>query len=246
MKKNGKPAAAYSSDLAYIHDVGFGDFARGAARGLLALLRRAGICDGLVVDLGCGSGIWARELLRTGYQVLGVDISPATTSLARKNAPSARFVTASFLNVKLPTSVAVTALGECFNYAFDQSNGLRALQKLFRKVHHALVPGGMFVFDVAVPQNAPANRRAFVEGEGWAVLAETRQDGATLVRTITSFRKTGKLYRRTQEVHRLRLYKANVLTKALRHQGFEVKIARSYGRYKVRPDMVVVIARKRR
>jgi SAM-dependent methyltransferase len=246
MKKSRKPAAVYSSDLAYIHDVGFGDFARDAAGGLLALLRRAGISDGLVVDLGCGSGIWARELLRAGYQVLGVDISPAMTSLARKNAPSARFVTASFLDVKLPACVAVTAVGECFNYAFDQSNGLRRLQQLFRKVHDALMPGGMFVFDVAVPQEAPTNRRTFREGEGWAVLAESTQNGATLVRTITSFRLTSTLYRRTREIHRLRLYKEKTLANALRRAEFEVQIARGYGQFKVRPDMVVVIARKRR
>ena len=103
MKKTRRTATAYSSDLAYIHDVGFGDFARSAAQGLLSLLRRSGIRDGLVVDLGCGSGIWARELLRAGYQVLGVDISPAMTALARKNASGAKFVTGSFLDVKLPT-----------------------------------------------------------------------------------------------------------------------------------------------
>src|SRR5262245_34869396 len=69
--------AAYREDLAYIHDVGHGDFARDAAPGLLALLRRQGIREGLVVDLGCGSGIWAEILVREGYRVLGIDLSPA-------------------------------------------------------------------------------------------------------------------------------------------------------------------------
>src|SRR5689334_5247848 len=70
------PADAYQDDLAYIHDAGFGGFARGSAPGLLTLFRRNGITGGLVVDLGCGSGIWANELAGSGYQVLGVDISP--------------------------------------------------------------------------------------------------------------------------------------------------------------------------
>ena len=52
----------YGEDLAYIHDVGFGDFALGAAPGMLEILRRSGIRGALVVDLGCGSGLWAREL----------------------------------------------------------------------------------------------------------------------------------------------------------------------------------------
>jgi len=47
---------AYDEDLAYVHDVGFGDFARSVAPGVLEILRRSGITGGLVVDLGCGSG----------------------------------------------------------------------------------------------------------------------------------------------------------------------------------------------
>ena len=56
------PASAYQQDLAYIHDVGYGDFARNSAPQLLELLAQAGVDEGLVVDLGCGSGIWAAAL----------------------------------------------------------------------------------------------------------------------------------------------------------------------------------------
>ncbi len=48
-----------------------GDFAKTAASGVLGMLRDKGIAAGLVVDLGCGTGIWARELIRAGYSVLG-------------------------------------------------------------------------------------------------------------------------------------------------------------------------------
>jgi 2-polyprenyl-3-methyl-5-hydroxy-6-metoxy-1,4-benzoquinol methylase len=65
----------YEADLAYIHDTGFGEFARNSAPYLLNLFRRNGITEGRVVDLGCGSGIWARELTDSGYQVVGVDLS---------------------------------------------------------------------------------------------------------------------------------------------------------------------------
>jgi hypothetical protein len=50
----------YGADLAFIYDVGFGGHARRAAPTLLAILHQSGISAGLVVDLGCGSGIWAR------------------------------------------------------------------------------------------------------------------------------------------------------------------------------------------
>ena len=42
----------YPDDLAYVHDTGHGDFARGAAPALLGMLRRAGIVRGPVVDSG--------------------------------------------------------------------------------------------------------------------------------------------------------------------------------------------------
>jgi hypothetical protein len=50
----------YKDDLAYIHHTAFGAFARDAAPGLLEKLRGAGIVDGLVVDLACGSGMSSR------------------------------------------------------------------------------------------------------------------------------------------------------------------------------------------
>jgi SAM-dependent methyltransferase len=45
--------------------------------GILEILDRNGIHDGLIVDLGCGSGLWARGLVDAGYRVLGIDISEA-------------------------------------------------------------------------------------------------------------------------------------------------------------------------
>jgi len=64
--------AGYQEDLAYIHDVGFGTFSSESAPALLEILHQKGINKGLVVDLGCGSGIWAKALTQAGYDVLGV------------------------------------------------------------------------------------------------------------------------------------------------------------------------------
>jgi SAM-dependent methyltransferase len=234
----------YQSDLAYIHDAGFGDFARKAAPGLLAVLRRAGIRSGLVVDLGCGSGIWAAELTRRGCDVLGIDISQPMIQLARKRAPDANFVVASFLKAKLPACDCVTAIGEVLNYTFDRRNSRRELTRFFRRVHEALRPGGVFIFDVAEPGRAL--RRAHAEGKDWAILFEAEAGRNYLIRRMTTFRQVEKLYRRSQETHRLRLYRSSDIAAELRRAGFAVRVLRAYGRMTLPSANAAFVATKRR
>src|SRR5262245_66492478 len=82
-------------------------------------LQNAGFSRGTVVDLGCGSGILAEHLSRDGYNVIGVDISESMITIARQRAPQAQFFVESFTAAEIPPCVAVTAIGEIFNYAFD-------------------------------------------------------------------------------------------------------------------------------
>ena len=104
-----------------MHDSGHGDFARDAAPGLLALLHAAGVRDGLVADLGCGSGVWAAALLDAGYDVLGIDQSEALLEIARRRAPAARFVHGSLYETALPPCAAVTSISECVTYGADRT-----------------------------------------------------------------------------------------------------------------------------
>lgn len=240
------PIEAYKDDLAYIHDAGFGDFARNSAPGLLELLRQHGLTSGLVVDLGCGSGIWARALSDAGYNVLGVDISPSMIAIARKRAPKAHFQTESLLKVELPNCVAVTSISECLNYLFDKRNRIKELRRLFGRVYRALEPGGLFVFDIAEPGRGKGPRQKFREGDGWTVLVEVDEDKRTnrLTRRIISFRQTGKVYRRDEEIHRLQLYRRGEVAKELRRVGFRVRTVGSYGAQPMIEGCVGLVARK--
>ena len=238
----------YKEDLAFIHDVGYGDFALGSAPGILEILDRCEIRRGLVVDLGCGSGLWARELTRAGYRVFGVDISEAMIDIARRRVPDAEFQVSSLFEADIPPCDAVTSLGEVLNYLFDPDTARQTLVRLFRRVHDALTPGGVFVFDVAEPgQLTPeTTAKGFSEGEGWLVLVEKEEDRewGTLTRRIISFRKVGELYRRAVEVHRQRLYKATDVAEELRQVGFGVQTMRSYGRYRLPRAHAAFVARK--
>jgi SAM-dependent methyltransferase len=222
----------YREDLAYIHDVGHADFALESAPGILEILARNGINDGLVVDLGCGSGLWARELVDAGYRVLGIDISEAMIELSRAKVPEAEFRVGSLFDTDIPPCGAVTAISEVLNYLFDEDAG--GLAPLFRRVFEALVPGGVFVFDVLGPGQVPpgATEQIFRVAEDWAVLAEREEDAeekGTMERRIVSFRKVGEHYRRTDEVHRVRLYEPSELSAELWRAGFEVRTMGAYG-----------------
>jgi SAM-dependent methyltransferase len=239
-------AHPYGNDLAYIHDVGFGKFARGSAPGLLRLFRQNEITQGVVVDLGCGSGIWARILTDSGYRVIGVDISPAMIELARQRVPEATFHVQTFLEFPLPACRAVTALGEVFNYLFDPRNSLGTLRRVCGRVFEALTPNGLLVFDVAQPGRCRGVTQRFMEGEDWTCLVEFCQDKAPqqLTRRIVSFRKVGDTFRRHQETHRQQLYQGSKVAEMLRKIGFRVRLRRSFGTFPLAQRVVGIVARK--
>ncbi|MEP0878356.1 class I SAM-dependent methyltransferase [Funiculus sociatus GB2-M2] len=141
----------YKEDLAFIHDVGFSDYALKSAPGILEILDRSNIRKGLVVDLGCGTGLWAQELEKAHYRVLGVDISDSAIAIARTRVPNAEFRVESLFKTDIPPCSAVTSISECLNYLFDPDNDRQTLNQVFRRIYSALIPGGVFVFDIAEP-----------------------------------------------------------------------------------------------
>ncbi len=238
---------AYREDLAYIHDAGFGGFARAAALLLLQDLQCRGLDRGLVIDLGCGSGILAEQLSAGGFDVLGIDLSAAFIALARKRVPKGQFRVESLLTTELPRCIAVAAVGECFNYLFDDWHSLTAIRQVLGRAFKALAPGGLLVLDVAEPGRVPGGTsKTYTEGDGWAVLvtAEEDQRQGMLTRRITSFRKVGELYRRDQEVHRLRLLPRSQLVSWLQEIGFQVQTLDAYGPVPFAPGHVGLLARK--
>ena len=192
---------AYQHDLAYIHDTSFGGFARSSAPNLLKLFRKNGIKDGLVVDLGCGSGIWARALADAGCQAVGADQSAAMIEIARQRVPEATFHVSFLLDFKFPTCRAVTAMGEVLDYLFDKRNSMRALRRLSERVFDALEPNGLFVLDVAEPGRSKRQKFFIKEGPDWSCLVEYDHDNdkQRLTRRIVTFRKIGDNYRRHEE-----------------------------------------------
>lgn len=236
---------AYRDDLAYIHDVGYGSIAADAARRLITELTAAGCRDGTIVDLGCGSGILAKLLADAGYRVVGIDVSKAMVSRARAAVPAAEFRVGSFVSADLPASVAVVAVGEVLNYRFDDANDHDARVDLFERIHDALAPGGLLMFDAAT-RDRTQPCRTFAEGPDWAVLVEADVDSARemLTRKITTFRKSGTLFRRDMETHRLTLLDPTTISRSLETAGFEVQVISQYDAVALASGTALYLCRK--
>jgi SAM-dependent methyltransferase len=211
----------YGPDLAWIHHQGFSDFARDAAPAVLAILRDAGIDHGLVVDLGCGSGVLAAELLAHGYDVLGIDLSPEMIALAREQAPRATFITGSLQETEIPPCAAITAIGEALTYAGGES-----LRATFDRCARSLPTGGLFLFDliehIEGEQMRYRNWRA--EGDDWMIAVDVAEEGRVITRSMWMYRTDGEHYRRTQEVHRAWTFTREEVAVWLAEAGFSVAL----------------------
>jgi SAM-dependent methyltransferase len=231
----------YRDDLAYIHHAGFSEFAESAAPWVIEILRGAPASRRLarrrpaaapltrVVELGCGSGVLARELTRAGFDVHGFDVSPSMIALARETAPAARFDIGAFDEIAIPPCDAVIAMGEVLNYGTFE--GVRRL------IAH--VPARLLLFDVAERGAYPPYDEHRSGGDDWSVIAIKESDGIHARRRILTFRADG---RRDEEVHALELYDRAELTALLRAHGFRVAVRRSYGTRRLPKGHAVYLA----
>lgn len=237
----------YQKDLAHIHHDGFGGFAAAAAPGVVEHLRAQIPPGGRVVELGCGSGILTRRLVKSGYRVLGIDISRDMLDVAKKYVPQATFRHGSFLRGVIPTCDAVVSVGECFNYAFDARAGRGELSRLFKRVHASLRPGGILLFDMVGPGVGRARVSSHIrEGDGWLIFHRSNENksGTRLTREITTFRRHGRHWRRSDEVHRLWLPRPSEIATRLRRAGFRARILRGYGAMTLGGSHAAFLARK--
>lgn len=104
-----------------------------------------------LLDLCCGTGQMSLHFLEHDYHVTGLDLSPGMLEHARANcAPfivtaQARFLQgdAAHFHLEPPVHLAVSTF-DALNHLPDRA----ALHSCFDSVHRAVLPGGVFIFDL--------------------------------------------------------------------------------------------------
>ena len=134
---------------------------------ILELLRQFGIEDGLVLELGCGTGRMMQRLEEAGYDMIGVDSSEDMLRVAKETtSDSCLCLLQDMREFELyGTVAAVVSVCDSLNYITEEED----LIKVFRLVNNYLDPGGIFIFDI----NTEHKYRDVI---GDTVIAEDRDD----------------------------------------------------------------------
>ena len=224
-------APYYRRDLALIHHRGFGFHADLVAPGILGLLEPVRARNGLVVELGCGSGLLTRHLLDAGHRVLATDASPAMLDLARQTAPDASgFVQLALPDDPIPECDAVVGVGHPVNYLPDED----AVDRAFIAAADALTPSGVLAMDVCDLEWGAARHGApntGLVGDDWAIITEYSTPAANrFVRQMAVFvRNDDGSWRRDNERHDNVLIDASRLPALLAPHQVEASVENAFG-----------------
>lgn len=220
----------YGDALALAHHRGFGFHADRCAPGILALLGPVRERGGLVLELGCGSGLLTRHLVDAGHQVIATDASPAMLRLARGHVPGAAEIRRLTLpGDPLPAADAIVSVGHALSYLPDEA----AVHQALTAAASALRPGGVLAIDLcdlrfaAARDLSPTVRRA----ADWALMTEYSLPAPDrFIRDITVFTRTsGDCWQRDDEHHENVLIDTSAVPGLLAAHGVDARVAPSFG-----------------
>lgn len=192
------------------------------------LLKDYGINDGLVLDLGCGTGSLTELLSERGYDMIGVDSSEDMLQIAMdKRAESGNDILYLMQDMRkfelYGTVRAVISICDCMNYILEQEE----LTQVFKLVNNYLDPGGIFVFDL----NTVYKYETLM---GDSTIAEDREEcsfiwdnfydketGINEYGLSLFIRQEDDLYRKHTEYHYQRAYTMDEIKQAIKDSGME-------------------------
>lgn len=236
----------YRVDLARIHHLGFGEHADACAPGILALLSDLRKRDGLILEVGCGSGLLTRHLTDAGHRVLATDASPAMVKLATDNVGDAAEIRQLALpGDAVPMADAIVSVGHALSYLPDEQEVDMALVSLAA----SLRPGGVLAIDLCDLEWGRHRRgerpRGWV-GDDWALVTEFPFEGVDrYIREMTTFtRSSDGTYRRGHERHHNVLVDTSKIPERLASLGLTAEVRPAFGSEQLPVGLVAIVGRR--
>lgn len=191
-------------------------------------LEEYGIKEGLVLDLGCGTGTLTEILSEKGYEMIGVDNSSHMLTIAmQKRETSGKDILYLLQDMRefelYGTVKAVISVCDSINYLLEEED----LIKTFQMVNNYLDPEGIFVFDFNTVYK-------YQEVIGDATIAENREECSFIWENyyheeeqineydLTIFvQEDREFFRRFHENHYQKGYTLSQIKQALQQAGME-------------------------
>jgi SAM-dependent methyltransferase len=194
-----------------------------------------------ILDVCCGSGDLSRVLVAHGFAVTGIDGSAEMLAHAREQAPEAEFRLEDARDFSCePVFAAALSTFDSLNHvlALDQ------LESVFENVARALVPGGLFVFDLNMQEAFETMWRgsfSTIEDEAVGITGGSYDpEGKIGSAQVTLFRRAeGGLWRRSDVTVQEKCYTPEEIEAALERAGFEAVEAREAWELGMRGDIAL-------
>lgn len=192
-------------------------------------LQDQGIRDGLVLELGCGTGTVTGLLAQKGYDMIGVDNSEEMLAEAMKKkmetGQDILYLLQDMQEFELYGTVrAVVSVCDSLNYITDREE----LLQVFRLVNNYLDPGGVFLFDM----NTVHKYRDIL---GETTIAENRNEGSfiwensydpenglNIYQLAVFLPREDGLYEKCEELHCQKAYEQEEIEGLLAESGMEL------------------------
>lgn len=222
---------------------------------LQSLLREYKVEDGLVLELGCGTGSVTELLAERGYDMIGIDNSMDMLEIAmEKKLESGHDILYLLQDMRefelYGTVAAIVSICDSMNYITEEED----LLEVFRLANNYLDPEGVFIFDL----NTIYKYRELM---GDRTIAENREEGSFIWDNyydeeeqineydLAIFIPEGEdgLYRKYEEVHYQRGYELEHIKELLEEAG--MKFVAAYDAFTKEParedsERIYVIARE--
>lgn len=215
------------------------------------------ITDGLILDLGCGTGSMTECFARRGYDMIGVDNAEEMLEIAMQKRDESGhdilYLLQDMQEFELYGTVrGVISVCDSVNYITEDEE----LLEVFRLVNNYLDPGGIFIFDFNTEykyRNVLGNRTIAEDREDCSFIWDNYyyEDERINEYELTLFireQEEKDLYRKYQETHYQKAYTLENIRAMVEQSGLEFVAA--YDAYTKKPvrresERICVVARER-